>query len=319
MSGNSSVIPAGALPNRRAGAILAVSAACCLTTLQDVGIKWISGAYPFHEMQTIRCAIGLCMILLVVVSRRGLRSLTVPDLPLALLRGGLLAMASVLFYLALSGMNYPEAVAMYFTMPLWVVPLAALFFHERVPAFRWLAVAVGFIGVLFILKPGTALFAAIAILALLAAFFYALGNVLTRPLSRTTDAVSVAFWQNVMYLAAAVILAAIFGSGKLHMTGHVSLDYLTRGWLWPSARDFVIMALIGCCTGVLMVLMTYAYQLADSSFVAPFEFSQMVWAIALSFLIWRQLPDVYAFIGIALILGSGILVALWERRKGRLS
>jgi drug/metabolite transporter (DMT)-like permease len=300
-------------PDQRSKALVAICAACFITSLQDVTIKWMSGSYPFSEMQTIRCGVALLFVGAAVGNQDGWRSLFLSDLRLVLLRGFLLSVASMLFYLAAAAMPYPEAVAMYFTMPLLVVPLAALFLKERVPLFRWLAVAAGFAGVLCILRPATALFEPIALLALLSALFYACGNILTRPLSSSSKAIPLAFWQTVMYVAVALVLSLIFGNGALRITSHVSLDYLTRGWLWPTPFDFMLIAGLGLMTGVLMILFTHAYRLADSSFVAPFEFSAMVWAILFSFVIWHQLPEMTAVAGIALIMGSGIFLAVKDR------
>ncbi len=300
-------------PDQRLVALVWVCAACFITSLQDVTIKWLSGSYPFHEMQTIRCGVALICIGVTAWQRSGVHSLRIPDFKLALLRGLLLAVASTLFYVAAAAMPYPEVVAMYFTMPLLVVPLAALFLKERIPIFRWLAVGTGFGGVLFILRPGTALFEPIAILALISALFYAFGNILTRPLASSSTAIPLAFWQTAMYFAVAMVLSLIFGGGDFRVTDHVSIDYLTRGWTLPTLSDLALISGLGITTGVLMVMYTHAYRLADSSFVAPFEFSSMIWAILFSFVVWHQLPGFFAVIGIALIMGAGIFLAMKDR------
>lgn len=299
--------------NQKPQALIAICTACFVTSLQDVTIKWMSGSYPFHEMQTIRCGVALICVLAWVVSTGGIRSLLIGQLPLALLRGALLAVASILFYIAAAGMKYPEAVAIYFTMPLIVVILAGVVMKEHVAGFRWAAVTIGFAGVLFILRPGSALFAPIALVALASALFYALGNVLTRPLSGRATAAPLAFWQTLMYFATAVLLSLVFGAGQLHITSSVSLDYLTRGWMWPSAMDLAIIVALGFSTAFLMIVFTHAYRLADSSFVAPFEFSAMLWAVLFSFGILHQLPDLIPVAGIALIMASGLFLAGKDR------
>lgn len=300
-------------PDQRTHATLAICSAAFITTLQDTIIKWMSGSYPFHEMQTIRCGVALLFVTVFVLRNGGLGTLATPQLPLVLLRGLLLGLASMLFYLAAVAMPFSEAVALYFTMPLLVVGLAGVFLGERVPPRRWLAVAIGFAGVVVMLRPGTALFEPAALLALAAALCYAAGNILTRPLSAQLTLGPLAFWQNVMYVAVALALSAAFGSGALHSSSHVSLDYLTRGWLWPALPDLALIVTLGLGTGALMLLYTAAYRFADASFVAPFEYTAMVWAVLFSFLIWRQLPDLTALTGIGLIVGSGLLLLVRER------
>ena len=293
--------------------MLAIGAACLVTSAQDSTLKWLSGSYPFPEMQTIRCGTALACVGAYAVAVGGAGSLATPRFGLVLLRGLLLAMASALFYVAVAAMPYPEAVALYFTMPLLVALLAGPLLGERVPLYRWGAVLAGFVGVAIILRPGSALFEPAALVALASALCYALGNVLTRPLSATVPAAPLAFWQNVMYVALALLLSAVFGSGSLHMTSHVSLDYLTRGWLWPTGPDLALIMLLGISTGLLMVLFTLAYRLADASFVAPFEYSMIVWAILFSFLIWREWPAATALAGMALIVASGLYLAARDR------
>ena len=297
----------------RPRAVLVICTACLITTTQDSVIKWISGAYPFHEMQTIRCGAALVCVAIYALREGGVGSLAGAHLPMALLRGLLLAMASALFYLTAAAMPYPEAVALYFTMPLWVAVLARPLLGEPVSPARLMTAGAGFVGVALILRPGSALFEPAALLGLGAALCYALGNLLTRPLSRSIGAAPLAFWQNVMYLAVALALSGLFGTGAHHVTGHLSLDYLTRGWLWPTPGDFWLIVALGVSTGLLMVLFTLAYRLAASSFVAPFEYSAMFWAVLLSYAIWGQGPDPMAYAGIALIVGSGLLLAARER------
>ena len=305
--------PSPARPDRRAAALLSIGAACLVTAGQDTTLKWLSGSYPFPEMQTIRCGTALACVAAYALWVGGPGSLATPRLGLVLLRGGLLALASALFYVAAAAMPYPEVVALYFTMPLLVAILAGPVLGEHVPLYRWGAVSAGFVGVAIILRPGSALFEPAALVALAAALCYALGNVLTRPLSSTLQAAPLAFWQNVMYLAVALVLSAVFGSGGLHMTGHVSLDYLTRGWLWPTGGDLALIMALGTTTGLLMVLFTLAYRLADASFVAPFEYSMIVWAILFSFLVWNDWPTASALAGIGLIVGSGLFLAVRDR------
>jgi len=299
--------------DRRNLAILTICLACLITTAQDITIKWISADYPFSEMQTLRCGVALAFVSLFALRAGGVRSLKIPGLPRALLRGWLLSLASVLFYLTAVAMPYPDAVALYFTMPLIVVALASLFGRERAPLYRWLAVGVAFVGVVLILRPGSALFEPAALLGLGCALCYALGNVMTRGFAQAQEAAALAFWQSAMYLALALGLSALFGSGAFHVASHVSLDYLTRGWLWPAPGDLLLICLLGASTSLLFYLFTQAYRLAASSVVAPFEYSAMVWALLFSFGVWRQWPDLMSLAGIALIVGAGLFLFARDR------
>ena len=302
-----------ARPNHRTPAAHAIGAACFVSTLHDTVMKVMAGAYPFHQIQSIRCGVALVCVAAYAGYTGQAGNIRTPHWPLAVTRGALLGLASTLFYLAAVAMPLPEAVALYFTMSLWVAVLAGPFLGERLSVARWLAVLVGFTGVATILRPGTALFEPAALLALAAALLYAIGNALTRPLATHLAAAPIAFWQNAAYVAIALALAAAFGTGSLHTDSHVSLDYLTRGWTAPSTPDLALMLGLGLATGLLMLLFTTAYRLAETSFVAPFEYSAMVWAVLFSFLVWHQLPDATALLGIGLIAGSGLFLIAAER------
>ena len=300
-------------PNHRAPAALAIGTACFVSTLHDTVMKVMAGAYPFHQIQSIRCGVALVCVTAYAIVTGHAANIRTPHWPLAATRGLLLGAASTLFYLAAVAMPLPEAVALYFTMPLWVAVLAGPFLGERQSPARWLAVLVGFAGVATIIRPGTSLFEPAALLALAAALLYAIGNALTRPLATHLAAAPLAFWQNAAYVVIALALSAAFGTGKQHTSGHVSLDYLTRGWTTPSTSDLALMLGLGLATGLLMLLFTTAYRLAETSFVAPFEYSAMLWAVLFSFLVWHQLPDATAFVGILLIAGSGLFLIAAER------
>lgn len=264
-------------------------------------------------MQTIRCGAALILVGAFTLATGGARSLLMPQWPLVIARGLLLACASALFYLTAAAMPYPEAVALYFTMPLLVAALSGPVFGQRVPPVRWAAVAVGLGGVLIILRPGAAAFEPAAFLGLGCASLYALGNLMTRPLSHALAPAPLAFWQNAMYLAVALALSAVFGHGDRHVASHVSLDYLTRGWLWPTLPDFTLIAGLGVSTAILFALFTIGYRRAEASFVAPFEYSAIIWAVLFSFTVWGQWPDMFAAMGIALIVGSGLILAIRDR------
>lgn len=300
-------------PNRRAVAALTICAAVAISALQDNLIKWISGDYPFHEMQTIRCLAAMPVVVFCMLWQEGFHALRVPRLGLVSLRGVMLSVASALFYLTAAAMPMPEAVALYFTMPLFVAALAGPCLGERVPLYRWFAVLIGFAGVVIMMRPGTGLFEPASVLGLLAALCFGTGHMMTRPLGSSVSAPTLAVYQNVYYIAVALALSLAFGPGWIDITVHPSLHYLTRGWIWPSVMDTLFICFLGTTTGILMVMFTLGYRLADSSFVAPFEYTAMVWVVLFSTLIWHQLPDSYALMGIGLVMASGLFIALMDR------
>jgi drug/metabolite transporter (DMT)-like permease len=292
-------------------AVAAIVAATCLTNLQDTLIKGISGSYPFHEMQSVRCGVAvIALSIYAAVVRGGVwlpKTLLVP----VVLRGAALALASALYYLCASGMPLPGAVALYFTMPLMVAVLAGPLLGEHVPLTRWLVIGVGLAGILIMVRPGTDSFSPAAIFGIMAALCYTAGNLITRRIGPAITTLQIAFWSGVMYLAVALVLAAIFGTGAFEWRGSSSFAYLTGGWVMPRAADLAFFAVLGVSTAVLMGLYTVAYRLAEASFVAPFEYSAMFWAVLFGWVLLGGWPGNNLLAGAAVIIAAGLFL-MWR-------
>ena len=201
-----------------------------------------------------------------------------------------------------------ETVALYFTAPLFITLAAAVFLGERVSLTSALAVAVGFAGVLLIVKPGAEGFDLAALLPILGAFGYALYMVAARPLGRTETGAAMAFWGNLCFLICALALSAVYGSGAYADASHPSMAFLTRGWVMPPPFDLGLLAACGVIAAVGLTLLTQAYRIAPSATVAPFEYSFMFWAVLWGWLVWGDFPDALGWLGIGIIIAAGLVV-----------
>ena len=132
--------------------------------------------------------------------------------------------------------------------------------------------------------------------------------VITRSLGQTESAAAMAFWGNVCFLLCALALSAVYGSGTFSESTHPSLAFLTRGWVMPTTTDLGLMAACGVIAAVGLTLLTYAYRIAPASTVAPFEYSFMFWGVMWGWVFWGDFPDGLGWIGIAVIVGAGLLV-----------
>lgn len=299
-------------PHRRLAGALTIIAAVVVTSLQDAFIKDLSAAYPVHQMQTIRSGVALLLLFLWIAARGELRPLfaTRPSF-LLLARGFVLALASLSFYLALSAMQFADAVSIYFSMPLMIAALSGLVINERVPAARWLAVAVAFVGVAIVMRPGSGVFEPASLIALFSTFCYALGLMLTRPLGAKADASVIGLWTLVFYFGTGALLGLILGGGAFHDAAHPSLSYLTAGWSTPSAVDLLWLIGTGFAAAAATWLYTAAYRIAAPSFVAPFEYSNLIWASIWGFVFWGDIPASTTFAGALLIVAAGFWM-IWR-------
>lgn len=302
-------------PDRKLAAVAILCGGIGLTSVQDAFIKQLSGAYPFHQMQTIRCGLALLLIAAYLAARGGLHALALPPPLLLILRSFILALASALFYLGLAAISLADSSAIYFTMPLMVVALSGALIGERVHYSRWLAAAAGFAGVLLTIGPGTSVFDPASLVTLAATVLYAVGHMLARPLGDRVSVTVMAFYQCAAFVAVALVLALIFGAGQAENDAHVSLSYLTRPWAMPSLRDAAILAGTAGATAVGMFIYSSAYRLAQPSFVAPFEYTSIFWAIAMGYIMFADLPRPATLSGAAMIVAAGLFLIWFERRS----
>jgi drug/metabolite transporter (DMT)-like permease len=289
--------------------ILALVLGIAIFSVQDVILKQLSGDYPLHQAMVIRSLVALPFHLAIVWWFDGrLSTIATPGWWKMLARGLLNFTAYTAYYLGLAYMPMADTVALFFTSPLFITLTAVLLLGERVNLLTSLAVAAGFAGVLLIVKPGAAGFDLAALLPIVGALGYALSMVIARPLGRTETAAAMAFWGNVCFLLCAQALSAVYGSGAFADTTHPSLAFLTRGWVMPTATDLSLMASCGVIAAIGITALTYAYRIAPSSSIAPFEYSFMFWGVLWGWLFWDKLPDGLAWVGIAVIIGAGLLV-----------
>lgn len=307
----------GRAGDHRGLAVLLILGAVACASTQDALLKWISGGYPVHELVAIRCVLALPILLGLVVFGPGLPALATRKLGLVLLRGLVLCTAYLSYILAIVAIPIADAVAIYFTMPFFVAGLAGPFLGERVPLYRWLAIIAGFSGVLIMNGLGRGAFAPAAIFALISALGYAVGQMMGRPLSKEVPPVVMAFYQNLVYFAVAIGLALLFSGHFVVMPADKSFDFLIRPWIVPPAADYLALAVLGILGALAMPLFSNAYKYAEANFVAPFEYSSMIWALTYGILVFHDIPGWKTAIGGGIVVGAGLFMLAMDRRRAR--
>ena len=280
----------------RQGIALLVAAMFTITVM-DAGIKWLSAGYPSFQIILFRCVFGLIPVALIVAWSGGIAALRTGRPWEQALRAVCGVGAMLSFFTALALLPLAEVTALAFAAPFFVTALSVPVLGERVGARRWGAVIVGFVGVLVIVRPGTAVFTPASVLPVFASFCFALGMVLARRLSTTDSTASIVF-----YTTVAGILAS--GTGTLFV------------WRTPAPLDIVWLAGIGLLGGFGQMMMTHAYKLAQAAVVAPFEYTAMPWAVLFGWAIWQEVPDTATLVGAAIVIGSSLYILHREVRVG---
>ena len=293
--------------------VACVVGAVSVFTLQDVVMKWLSGSYALHQIVFIRSVIAISVTVWIVHFEGGLRMLNSGRVGLLLVRGSLTILTNSCYFLALAVMSIAEASAVFFVAPLFITSLSALILKEAVGIRRWSAVIVGLAGVVVILRPGGDTFRLIALLPLLAAAAYALMQIFTRQLGRTEKASTIAIFTQFVMLSFSGCMYLVAGDGRFAPTHNASLEFLLREWTLPGFFDALLMIGIGVLNAIGGYLISQAYRLAQAAVLAPFEYIAMPLAVTAGFVVFGDFPDKIAWLGISLILGSGLYVLHRER------
>lgn len=293
------------------GAAYALAAVLCFS-LNDVGIKFLSDSYALHQVVFIRALVGMAAFAAFVMPFAGGLALLRTRRPkMHLLRGLCVVSANTCLFLGLAAMPIADAVAVFFVSPLVITVFSVLFLRETVGNRRWAAIAVGFLGVLVIVKPGTAAFQLASLLPIAAAFLYAVMHILARKIGGTESAPTMAFYIQLTFIVASTIIGLSLGDGRFAGMGHPSLEFLFRAWVWPDPGDWPILIMLGISGMLGGLFISQAYRLSEAAFAAPFEYVAMPMAIMWGVTVFGTWPDATAWIGIALIVGSGLYL-LWR-------
>jgi drug/metabolite transporter (DMT)-like permease len=298
-------------------AIGLVMLAVMMASTQDMIVKSVSGVYPAYEMVVFRCVTSVPILAVWLAMKGGLHSLVTPYFTRIVLRSLILASAYFAYILSLSSLAMANTVSIYFTLPLFVAALSGWGLGERVPLHRWIAIVAGFIGVLVMVRPATGSFQPASLLALYSAFAYAVGQMMGRSLSQKVDTLVISNWQNLIYLAVAVLMGLVVSVFGLANEGSMTLAFLTRPPRWPEPSHYAVLLSMGFLAAVSMMAYVNAYRSAPANFVAPFEYSAMIWAVLYGVLFFHDFPDFWTLVGAAIVVSAGLFMLWRDHVMGR--
>jgi drug/metabolite transporter (DMT)-like permease len=282
-------------------------------SLQDVAIKWIGGDYPVSELVLFRSIVALPAALLFVRAegQRGLPTTSRRALEYA--RGLCLFFSFTTYMLGLAALPLADVAAIRYSGPLMITALSVAFLGERVELRRWLALLVGFAGMLLIVRIGSAGFNLGSAFVLASVLFNAVAVLITRRLRTSDSSATMAYYSSLVYLVATAVMAPLtLAVGEVQ--AHPSVAFLFRPWSMPSLLDWAVMSGLGLVWASGMFFMARAYTLAPASVVAPFEYTTLPINAAWGFLLWREAPAASTWAGALLTLLSGFYIVYREQR-----
>lgn len=291
--------------------------ALCLLSLQDSFVKLASSEVSLWQFQMLRSACNLA--LLAVLSRfLWVRSSPAPKrFWVVALRSLFLVGAMVFFFGGVPFLSLSEIAAGLYVFPLFVAVLSSLILGEHVGPRRVLAILLGFGGTLLILKPGSEAFQWVALMPVAAGLCYAATVLTTRKLCREESPATLALGVSVAFMALGI--AGVLAFALVRPEGlAIRWPYLFTGW---HELDLWVAGIIIACSSLNLVAniaLAKAYQSAESSWLAPFDYSYLIFATFWAVVMWGDVPDLLSLVGMSMIAGAGCYVAWRERREGQL-
>ena len=259
-----------------------------LFSMNDAMGKWLVASFSVGQVLVIR-SFGSFLILTPMIMRQGSGALFRVERPsLQLMRVVMTTADVALFYAAVAYLPLADVMTFYMAGPIYVAAISHFFLGERIGWRRWLAVFVGFVGVLIALRPSAAMFSWPSLFGLVGSLAFALTLVLGRRLRQTSDATLVA-WQTVGALVVGFVLSI-------------------SNWRSASALDLGAMLALGVVAGSAHMLITRSLKLAPASLLAPLQYSLLIWAIVLGFIFFGDIPDAQIIIGSVIIVLAGLFI-----------
>lgn len=302
-------------------AILFVLVAVLCGTVNDVGIKLLSGDYPLHQTVFFRSVVALSVSLIFLWREGGLVLLRTDRPGLHALRAGLVMVSNMLFFAGLAVMPLAAATALFFVAPLFITLIAIPVLGEPVGRYRLTAIGIGLAGVAVMMAPGVdwgEIGRMSLLLPLAAAACYSGMQVLTRKLGAGSAASAMAVYIQGSFLLVSLSFFVIAGDGRFAQGAtHPSVIFLLRAWVWPAPEDLPVFAMIGVMSAMIGYFMSLAYRLGRASVVASYEYAALPLAIFWGWTVFGEVPRPAVWVGIALIAGAGLYVFQRERAQGR--
>ncbi|MGF1476319.1 MAG: DMT family transporter [Geminicoccaceae bacterium] len=279
------------------GILLGMAAFACFACL-DATAKLLNQGYPPLQVVWMRY-VGHVLVALLMAGPTHLIHVWRSAAPVQqLLRGTFLFTGTACNFIALKYLQLAVTGALNFTIPLWIAALSVPLLGEKVGIRRWLAILVGFAGVLLVIRPGTGVVHWAMFLSLATALCAALYTLMTRKLAGRDGP------------ATSQIYVAMVGA-------IMATPLLAFGWRTPEGADWLLVLLPGLFGGVGHAFLVAAHDRAEASIIAPFWYSQIIWMVLFGLVLFGDVPDIWTLAGAAVVLASGLYVWYRERQLGK--
>lgn len=282
-----------AKPNEVTSGILTMCAGVAFLVLNDAIAKVLTDRYDAMQIIFVRNLIAVPLIAAVAVMLRGPGALRTYHLRLHAVRGALMMLGAYLYFTSLTYLPLAEATALIFAAPIFITALSVPLLGEAVGWRRWSAVLLGFAGVLIVVQPGGSTFQPASLLPVATALLYSIFMITARWLHQGES-----MWTMMLYV---VLFPLIY-----------TAPFALLVWVPVGLEDVPFFVAIAICGSLGITFIGQAFRMAPAAVVAPFDYTALLWATLLGWLIWDEIPVMWTVVGALVIMVSGIIIVLRE-------
>ncbi len=292
--------------NRSRSAIVVIVVTVFALALGDAVIKGMSASLTLWQIFCLRSMVVVPVLLILLMRRAQTRSVLPIAFSWTLLRSLMLTLMWVGYYAALPHISLAVAAASYYTLPLFITLFASLFLGERINAIGWIAVLLGFVGIVLVLQPRAADLNVYAVLPIASAILYALAMILTRSKCRSENILVLSLWLNLTMLILGVVVSIVL---RLYSTVDTadSNAFLFGRWTDMHMQEWSTIGLLSIAILIGSIGAAFAYQNGRPSTIATFDFAYVAFAVMWGIFFFAEYPNPAASAGILLIVVAGFL------------
>ena len=288
-------------------AVAAVLFAVLALSFGDAVIKLFSVEFPLWQIYVLRSAIVTPVLVIAIKFRDRNTGLIPLSVSWTVIRSLLLAAMWIAYYVALPHIQLTVAAAVYYTIPLFITLLSAMFTGDKVSGRAWIAVLIGFAGVLVIVRPDTSGINGYVLLPLLAAILYALAMILTRTKCVNENPMVLSLFLNLTFITVGLLATLIIALWSPEASVRQAYPFLLGEWAVLDTRQWLAMAVLALVILIGSVFAAYAYQNGKPSTIATFDYFYLAFSAIWGLLIFSEIPDPLTILGMMLIAIGGLL------------
>ena len=288
-------------------AVLSIIFAVLALSMGDAVIKYFSASFSLWQIYVIRSLIAVPILIAVIKFREPTLSLKPVSISWTAIRSLLLGIMWVAYYTALPHIKLSVAAAVYYTIPLFITLFSAVFTGDKVTSKSWIAIVLGFFGVLVIVRPDADGFNAYVLLPLLAAILYAVAMILTRTKCLDENPKILSLSLNITFIGMGIVASLLIAIWDPTESARNTYPFLIGDWAVLDLSGWLTMSVLAVVVILGSLFAAIAYQNAPSSVVATFDYSYLAFAALWGLLVFSEVPDALTILGMVMIAGAGMI------------